>query len=432
MKNNIKKHKIMKKEEPYIKAEVYEKLPQELKKLTENFEGREKDIVLLSSIGVLSNCFPKIKGEYDNRILYPQLYVMIIAPPASGKGVMEYSRLLLKKIDDDFFSKTKEEREECKRRNKGKFLNCPEIECKILPANISSSQMYNFLSTSQDGVLIMESEADTLSNALKKEWGDFSDVLRKVFHHESLSISRKTDDLNLKISNPKLAMVIAGTPNQLKSVIKSKEDGLYSRFMIYSFDDISEFKNPFESKGEKPEEILKKTGELIYETYMKLKDLETEIVFKFTEEQVKIFMKKFPLIRNRTVKVESRFVSNVHRHGVILFRIAMVLTALRNREKLHLQKELLCSDDDFEIALSIVNTSLSHSFKVFNSFDNSGLPQKDYELLVSFPTEFTTQEAYKKGEDFGVNNRVVIDKLRQWQDKGYIEKVEYGIYQKRV
>lgn len=43
---------------------AYENLPAFLQELTAPFEGRERDIVLLSSIGVISACLPKVFGVY--------------------------------------------------------------------------------------------------------------------------------------------------------------------------------------------------------------------------------------------------------------------------------------------------------------------------------------------------------------------------------
>ena len=90
-----------------IRSQIYSKLPKELQLLTEDFKGREKDIVLLSTLGVLSNCLPNIWGYYDGDVVYPQLYIMIIAPAASGKGVMNYSRVLIEPIHDKIFNDSK-------------------------------------------------------------------------------------------------------------------------------------------------------------------------------------------------------------------------------------------------------------------------------------------------------------------------------------
>lgn len=43
-----------------IEPSLYEMLPDELKILTDNFEGREKDVILVSCLTVLSNCLPNL------------------------------------------------------------------------------------------------------------------------------------------------------------------------------------------------------------------------------------------------------------------------------------------------------------------------------------------------------------------------------------
>ena len=60
---------------------------------------------------------------------------------------------------------------------------------------------------------ICESEADTITNALKQEWGGFNDVLRKAFHNETILSSRRAYFEYTKIEAPKLSLSITGTPN---------------------------------------------------------------------------------------------------------------------------------------------------------------------------------------------------------------------------
>lgn len=149
---------------------------------------KERDIVLLSSLGVLSCCIPNVFGVYDGDRIYTNLFVLIVAPPASGKGTMNFSKILIKKIhgkilDDSklSYSICQEQKKKDKEKNSG---DCPQLELKIIPANISTAEMYAYLNVSKNGVLIMESEADTLSNMLKNDWSNYSDLLRKAFHHE--------------------------------------------------------------------------------------------------------------------------------------------------------------------------------------------------------------------------------------------------------
>ncbi|APD06609.1 hypothetical protein UJ101_01080 [Flavobacteriaceae bacterium UJ101] len=420
----------MKMDRSFIDISIYRRLPEELKKLTQNFEGREKDIVLLSSLGVLSNCLPNFYGVYDGDDIYAHLYVMIIAPPASGKGVMNYSRALIEPIHDRVFEDSKNAYRICDEENKGsKKVDCPAIRIKLLPANISTSEMYSYLDSSKNGLLIMESEADTMSNMLKNDWSNYSDVLRKAFHHEPISISRKVDKIFVDIKGAKLAMVVSGTPDQLQPLIKSKENGLFSRFIIYNFDEVGDFKDVFAEKTRSHKEVFEEMGQEISELYDKLENLSSPIEFIFTEAQQQKFLNRIKPIRTAIIENYSEgFVSNLHRHGLILFRIAMILTAIRNKNNLHEFDKIECNNIDFMVALKLMQTLLGHSQFTYDSIDDGILSLQDGKILSDLGESFSTQEAYEVGENYGVPNRTMIDKLLQWKKKRIIKRVKKGHY----
>lgn len=424
-------------ERKLLEDNLYNRLPEVLQTITEPFSGRERDIVLLSSLGVLSNCIPNVYGIYDGDSIYPHLFVIIIAPAASGKGVMNHSRLLIEKIHRTTVEISKQEKKKCeeqKKENKNKkqdFESCHELEIKILPANISTSEMYSFLGNSKHGLLIMESEADTMSNMLKNEWGNYSDVLRKAFHHEPISISRKVEQIFVEIDEPKLAMVISGTPDQLQPLIKSRENGLFSRLMIYNFDEISDFKNVFEPKSRNIKEVFQNVGDDIFCMYSKLMNLEQEIEFRFDEVQQRRFLERFGNIRTDIIDNHSQsFLSNMNRHGLIMFRVAMILTVLRNIDSLENQTELICSNRDYVCALNIAQRSLKHSLYTFNTIDNNFLSALDSEILDDFPKDFNRETAIEIAERHKMPIRTLDDKLVQWMKKKFIRKISRGIYKK--
>ncbi|CAM3980659.1 DUF3987 domain-containing protein [Flavobacterium antarcticum] len=417
-----------------IEQPIYNRLPEDLKALCGPFATRERDIVLLSSLGVLSNCLPNVYGIYDGDTIYPQLYLMIIAPAASGKGVMNYSRLLIQPIHDKTFTKSKSDHQICEQKNrksKDEFKQCPDIEVKILPANISSAEMHAFLSSNKDGLLIIESEADTMSNMLKNDWSNYSDVLRKAFHHEPISISRKTEKVFVDIKEPKLAMVISGTPDQLQPLIKSRENGLFSRFMIYSFDEISDFKDVFAEKTRNNKLIFEGVGSVIFDLYGQLSTLTKPIEFSFTENQKKKFLDIIKPIRTDVVENHSQsFVSNVHRHGLILFRIAMILTVLRNKSAFKNKEKLICSDFDFMTATWLMKTLLRHSQFTFDSIETGGISLQDGKILDDLNTNFTRKEAIEIGKKYDIPTRTIDDKLVQWKTRKHIFKDSRGKFKK--
>jgi len=422
-----------------ISKGVYKILTDPLKKLTDGFEGREKDVVLLSSIGVLSNCLPNVFGMYDKDVVYPHLYVIIIAPAASGKGVMNFSRILTEKIHRDIYIQSSMEHERCveenKQREKSKDKEppekCPEIEIKILPANVSSAEMYYYLGTSKHGLIIVESEADTMSNILKNDWGNYSDVLRKAFHNEHVSISRKTGHTLTDMAAPKLAMVLSGTPEQLKPLIQSRENGLFSRLLIYSFDEIADFKDVFAKDTKHTKELFVDVGKKVSELYNELVNMKSSIEFMLTDIQKQKFIHRFRYIRENVISSHSEsFLSNVYRHGLIMFRICMILTVLRHKENLKDRKTLICNDTDFFIALSIMQTALRHSQYTFDTIETCFLSSKEETILDELNKKFTREDAINAGIKHGVPKRTVDDKLSQWQKKKIIKKESKGIYNK--
>ena len=269
--------------EKCFSKEIYDDLPDLLKGLVHEFDNREKDIVLLSSLGVLSNCMPNVVGFYDRKKYHPHLYTMVIGPPASGKGSMNYASLLIEKVHQ---KKLKESRDKINLWEKSKKGDRPDLDARVIPGNVSSSKFYSHMKNNEHGLLIFESEADSISNMLKQDWGNFSDVLRKAFHHEKISISREMDDRFIEITAPKLAMVVSGTEGQVKPLILSQENGLFSRFLYYYFNDGVVWKDVSPKEDYLDYSLaFEDASNKILTLYEQLEKLKTPIEFRLTPEQ---------------------------------------------------------------------------------------------------------------------------------------------------
>ena len=108
----------------------------------------------------------------------------------------------------------------------------PVFKMVFIPANCSCSRMIEHLLNNNGNGIICETEADTMSGNKKQDWGDYSPILRAAFHHEKISYSRKTNDEYIEIKEPKIAVVLSGTPAQAQRLLASAEDGLFSRFTV--------------------------------------------------------------------------------------------------------------------------------------------------------------------------------------------------------
>ena len=419
-------------EDKYFKKEIYDNLPDILKPLVSEFSEREKDVVLLSCIGVLSNCMPNVMGYYDKKKHFPHLYTMVIAPPASGKGSMGYSSILIEKIHQHELNKS---RVNIKNWGKEKIGKRPSLDVKILPGNVSSAKFYSHMKDNEHGLLIFESEADSISNMLKQDWGNFSDILRKAYHHEKISISREIDDKFIEIGLPKLSMVISGTPGQVKPLVMSTENGLFSRFLYYYFDDGIEWKDvtPTDNFTDYTS-VFKNSSESIYELYVELEKMEQSVEFQFTDEQWKKL--NCTLKKATTIFSEnglSSLVSSVFRSGLNLFRIAMILSVLRNIDTITDNQKLICADVDFETAHSIIKYLLDHVILVSEIFekDKFGLSVYELNILSSLPKNFKREEAVKIGKNLDVKTRTMDTYLNKWKTKKALKIVKPGYYEKQ-
>lgn len=421
-----------------IDSSVYELLPEPLKQLTLHFDRRERDVVLLSAIGALSCCYPNVYGIYRGRRLYANLYLAIIAPAASGKGVMNYSRLLVEPIHDKILSDSRQlkvEYAKSKNENKGRKTSsddsCPETIIKLLPGNISSSEMYAYVGRADNGVLIFESEADTLGVMLKNDWGNYSDVLRKAYHHEPLAISRKIEGLYMDIKEPQMSLVMSGTPEQLTPVIGSKENGLFSRFMFYYFDEVLDFDDVFEHLDSRVEDSFKHVGRDIFKMYGGLRGLNHQIKFSLALQQRTRMIKLFRELQAEIIEnYSSNFIAVLKRHGVMLFRMALGFTLLRNIDNVSEKSELICCDDDYDLVESIIINVLSHALYTYNSFDSYGFTIQDEAILDELGEFFTRAKAVDVAEKHNMPKRTIDDKLRRWKMKRIIKSVKKGEYKK--
>ncbi len=413
---------------PGLPEEVYGNLPGILRESSELFhDAVEKDVFLIGSLAVLSGCLPNIEGIYFDEPHSAHLFVFITAPAGSGKGRMKWARYFGQTIHEHMIEKSRsaleayevemEHYNNLDRRERLEEQKPAEPQRKMffIPANSSSSAFIQALADNDFTGVIFETEADTLANTFKQEWGNFSDVLRKAFHHENTSLFRRKDHEFIEIENPHLAIALSGTPRQVENMMPDVENGLFSRFLYYAFEDNSDFRNPF-IPHQQIDYIgyFKAQGRRIFEFYRQLNCLKQPISFSLTPDQGKDFTVQFDLMLKRSKLLSGNdFEANTKRLGLITFRIAMILSALRLPEQGEFPGQMVCSDTDFSTALTIAMTLEKHAIAVYQNLPNNelkGLKQKFYEAL---PDIFNRQTYLTTAEELGIKQKNADKLIRQ-------------------
>lgn len=430
---------------PIIPKSVYENLPPILFESCQEFkEPRERDVFLTGALTILSGCLPNVSGVYHGSTVFPSLFSFILAPAASGKGVLKFAKVLADRYHDktvaqSIHDKKNYENDLADLKQKTKTSQAhpqkPNFKVVFIPANTSSSKIIQHLDHNEGKGIICETEADTLGFTFKKEWGSYSDILRKSFHHEKISISRKTDGEFVEVNNPQLSVALSGTPKQVFNIITSAEDGLFSRFIFYAFKSESVWLDP-SPKGNTvnlTEFFSKQSGKVLQMVEYFEHD---SMVLNLTDAQWKRFNPFFSFFLSQTKTFVSEDAESVvKRLGLILYRFCMLFTAIRKFSLNIHEKEIYCSDKDFETALVLTEIYLQHSIFMFNNLPKqeekgpfkSGQNQKLF--FDALPTHFSRKKAVELAVQFNIAERTV-DSLLKTCVGTYLKQPKYGNYEK--
>ncbi|KAB6548895.1 DUF3987 domain-containing protein [Phocaeicola vulgatus] len=446
----------LRREVPCLPDELFDRLPDFLKRgLTHVRNKRERDILLLSMITNISGCLPGVRMNYGVMVYSADLYLVALAGSGRGKGVMQLAAILpaaIQEYYDELNRKDEreyrqkllkwnlEERLAAQEKRVPDLDQCPEMPVerilKVAP-NISKSQLILALEAGGAVGLVMNaSELDMISSAMHQEYGKHDDVMRAASQHEEVSSYFKTDHRLVVVSDPHLALCASGTPAQLHKFISSLENGMYSRVAFYVGQAHWEYKsaNPGKARLDM-RAYFKGMGEELLRMFIFLSGSPTEVVF--TEEQWKEHTERFrTYLREVVAEDDDSPGAIVLRHGLMMSRIAMVLTALRKSEPQWNTSEWKCSDEDFHTAMQIVDVLLEHSLLLSTSMDDTAgriRPVKAFfklrPVLKKMPREFTYSELMAAANEAGLPTASVKRYLLRLVYYQIVEK-EDGKYRK--
>lgn len=446
----------LRREVPCLPDELFDRLPDFLKRgLTHVRNKRERDILLLSMITNISGCLPGVRMNYGGMVYSADLYLVALAGSGRGKGVMQLAAILpaaIQEYYDELNRKDEreyrqkllkwnlEERLAAQEKRVPDLDQCPEMPVerilKVAP-NISKSQLILALEAGGAiGLVMNASELDMISSAMHQEYGKHDDVMRAASQHEEVSSYFKTDHRLVVVSDPHLALCASGTPAQLHKFISSLENGMYSRVAFYVGQAHWEYKsaNPGKARLDM-RAYFKGMGEELLRMFIFLSGSPTEVVF--TEEQWKEHTERFrTYLREVVAEDDDSPGAIVLRHGLMMSRIAMVLTALRKCEPQWNTSEWECSDEDFHTAMQIVDVLLEHSLLLSTSMDDTAgriRPVKAFfklrPVLKKMPREFTYSELMAAANEAGLPTASVKRYLLRLVYYQIVEK-EDGKYRK--
>lgn len=430
----------------------------------------QRDVLLLGALTVLGAGMGRnVRSSYGGKMVSPSLQTFVVALPAAGKGILSLVRLLAEPIHDEIRQAVTESMKSYRRekaaydamgkeRGKAEIPEMPLNKMFLISGNNTGTGILQNIIDSDGTGLICESEADTISAAIGSEYGHWSDTMRKAFDHDRLSYNRRTDHEYREVKKTYLSVLLSGTPSQVKPLIPTAENGLFSRQVFYYMPAIHHWQNQFDRNDSDLEDTFKALG---MEWKDKLKNIVMNGIFTLhlTDGQKDEFNRLFSRLFVRSGLTNgNEMSSSVARLAINICRIMEVVAMLRAMEqgeitaspyvspdphtatdnlKDHIVSrwDLLIASDDFHAVLSLAESLYRHTTHILSFLPNTEVASRgnaDRDALVdSMEEEFTRASFLQKAGEMGIKSETASTWLKRMQKHGLVENVDgKGNYRK--
>lgn len=446
----------------------------------------QRDILLLGAVTVIGATLNRLMSfTYGRKNKYPCLQTFIVAPPASGKGALTWVRRLAEPIHEsllDLYShklqdyRMEKARREAMGREKASVPEPehPRMKMFLITGDNSGTGMLENLMDADGTGLICETEADTVSTAIGTEYGHWSDTLRKSFDHERLAYNRRTNHEYRECKQSYLSVLLSGTPAQVRPLIPSAENGLFSRQVFYCMPPIDEWTDQFNLSDTDYDQLFTRWGEDWKRLLDRLATHVSHIRLKLTQEQQSLFNCHLARLFGRAGAIHGNSMkSTVTRIAINLCRMLGVIALLRSLTGLLLADRgqgpatdddlprllmscpglspdscipaenicdgvvprwlLTAADDDFRAVLALAEPLYQHACYVLSLLPSTeterrpGLPQQAF--FDRLPNCFSRQNALEEAERCGIARNTLDSLLRRFTEKGILQKSSRGEYE---
>lgn len=423
---------------PGIPEQVYQTLPEILSQPCSYIDkGHRRDVFFVAALPAVSSQMPNVLTAHRDKYYTPDIFTQIVAGPGSGKGGASKSKQLAK-VTDKYIRENADlaiQNWEMKPDEEKAQTEQPKKQSLFIPANASSRKIYDRLEANGGNGFIFESEIDTLINANSQEWGNYTDTVRKAFHHEDLSIIRK--DGEFYIDSPRLSICLTGTFDQFKEMFQSAENGHFSRYALFTFDAPRQWRSHRPTKNSQHlDQCIEQVANMLHQMYKELKLRSDPIYVKLTADQWQriddTFSEKMKLIERLDLSPHLHATNN--RAGVIAPRIATIFTILRaandDINKLRSLNSIQPQDKDVDAAITLTDTFIDHAFRLYHILPESSPSDPKGErhkiFLAQLPDEFETAEAIEIGKKNEIPERTV----KRWlSNDEKINRIKRGKYE---
>lgn len=208
-------------------------------------------LCLLPFLGTLAS---RLRARYRGREIHsPSFIVTLEAPQAQGKSFIKIlDEICLGKLKEEDAKQRVREREWKEYRKMVKDLGTkltkheaqdfmeskPDVHIRYVAPTMSITELMRKMEAA-DGLHLfaMSTEIDTVYKAMKRDFSNFSDILRKAFDNDEIGQDYASDTSWSGIVRLFYNCIYSGTPKAVRRFFPDVEDGMISRVLFVTIPD---------------------------------------------------------------------------------------------------------------------------------------------------------------------------------------------------
>lgn len=362
---------------PALETATLERLPETLRPMIESFgkdEPERQSMIALGEIATISGLLPNVfMVSKDADKFYPNLSIIISAPPASGKGVLKHCALFYEQVENQLYAEYKQQIEAGEK---------PLFRSLVFPANASNAAFIKMLQDNDATGIVFETEIKVLLGMLgNREYGLNRETILAFCEHEDIKLTRYTDNRVVKIHNPRISMLMSGVPGDIMTLLGNDQlsSGLISRLLFYNFKPERKYHSWYEVDNTlTARELLTEPMNNVNSLYSLLRNREEALEMVLSlQQKVQLAAWLAPMVEKPYLLsvLGEDFIQVINRMDKQVARIGMILTLLETYENdkanLSVADRLVVTDRAFQTAMEIAKVLFQHSIFTYGLCKNN-------------------------------------------------------------
>ena len=440
-----------------------------------------RTMLLMAMMPTLGSAMSNVRVRHGQRLYSLGMMNICVGPSASGKGSVGDVASLVDGINDIICRESAQAMADHRKRHKrysrltsqltyaakgdvANLIDVNDIAEEVdepqaplrrmhkLPSKTTAANYYRLLYANGDNISYLHiPELAEMTAANRGAFGDFMYILLAAQNEESLHTARKTDDEDYHIPHTRLALAATGTMSSVREFIPNLEDGLSTRFLYHNLPAKDTVRDEMdEAMAEAFRDVYTYHRSRLTEIWSALRqfdgkpdeelprliisDEQRKLIDEYYRQMVSFVALALPDKDLRAPILRSR---------LNLYRMLMIIAVLRRHEEMGAAEELF-AEKLFTAAEADLRWGLAYIFycimQTSTIYDRLRREEKEEEtkrayisalaFLQMLPKQFTTAEAVRLGEEFGLKQNGIAKKLARLTKEFYIAKIRQGVFVK--